>query len=256
MAGKARVVNSDILVRIGREEFRNLERLLFRRYPEEEWATFAKFGWRESSQGLVLTLAEVDPPKLGELDESVGHVAIQEPYTLRVALAAEKHSLAVGVLHSHPDKCEPRPSSVDDDMDGYYSEYFSTFAAGRPYASLILARMHDGEIAISGRIFWRREWLPVSRFLVECQPVKTWTRQSWVVDGFRERTARLASAFGKRAAARLRTSSVAVIGAGGTGSAAIEVLVRAGVGRIVIVDPDHITDSESLADDDAFENTA
>jgi tRNA A37 threonylcarbamoyladenosine dehydratase len=51
------------------------------------------------------------------------------------------------------------------------------------------------------------------------------------------------SAFGAEALTRLRASTVAVIGAGGTGSAAIEILARAGVGQLIIVDPDHVESS-------------
>jgi len=149
----------NILVRIGREEFRGIEKLLFRRYPDAEWATFAKFGWRQSSGQLVLTLAELQEPTPGDLDDNVDHVAIREPYTLRVALNAERQSLGVGVLHSHPLGCEPRPSFIDDDMDAYYSDYFSGFAPDRPYVSLILSGQRNEEIAISGRIFWRGESL-------------------------------------------------------------------------------------------------
>jgi tRNA A37 threonylcarbamoyladenosine dehydratase len=57
------------------------------------------------------------------------------------------------------------------------------------------------------------------------------------------RAERLVSAFGSEAYARLRGSSVAIVGAGGTGSAAIEVLARAGVGRLIIIDPDHVEES-------------
>jgi hypothetical protein len=58
-----------------------------------------------------------------------------------------------------------------------------------------------------------------------------------------ERVRRLGDVLGKEAAARLRRSSVAVIGAGGTGSAAIEILARAGVGRLIVIDPDHLEES-------------
>lgn len=58
-----------------------------------------------------------------------------------------------------------------------------------------------------------------------------------------ERVARFTSSFGIEAYQRLRRSTVAVIGAGGTGSVAIPTLARAGVGRIVIVDSDHLTPS-------------
>lgn len=58
-----------------------------------------------------------------------------------------------------------------------------------------------------------------------------------------ERVARFTSSFGIEAWQRLRRSTAVVIGAGGTGSVTIPMLARAGVGRIVIVDSDHITPS-------------
>src|SRR5258708_25765492 len=59
----------------------------------------------------------------------------------------------------------------------------------------------------------------------------------------RERKARLNSALGIEAASRLRRATVVVIGAGGTGSAVIEILARAGIGKPILVDPDHIEES-------------
>src|SRR4051812_15458169 len=86
------------VVRHAEPELAALLSLLFRRYPRYEWATFARFGWRKTEGGgLVLTLAGLDPPGPGDLDERVGHVAFSEPYTLRAALTAETHPFAVGV---------------------------------------------------------------------------------------------------------------------------------------------------------------
>src|SRR5437867_844778 len=104
---------SQVTVRMASPEFELLRSLVFRRYPKEEWATLARFGWLETSRGLVLTLAALEAQQPGDVDESVAHVAIAEPYTLRTALAAEKHPLAVGVIHSHPRDYVPRPSSID-----------------------------------------------------------------------------------------------------------------------------------------------
>ena len=60
---------------------------------------------------------------------------------------------AVGVIHSHPEDCVPKPSTVDDDMDGYYSKYYADFAPDRPYVSLILSRIAK-RLVVSGRVFW------------------------------------------------------------------------------------------------------
>lgn len=120
------------LLRTAAPEHETLLATLFTRYPDAEWATFARFGWRETPDGLVLTLAALDPPMDGDLDDAVGHVAIQEPYTVRIARLAERHALAVGVVHSHPQDSRTVPSWIDDDMDSYYADYFADFArAGR-----------------------------------------------------------------------------------------------------------------------------
>jgi molybdopterin/thiamine biosynthesis adenylyltransferase len=247
MARQTRIVASSdtqVIVRMAAPEFEELRSLVFRRYPNAEWATFARFGWHAAASTLVLTLAKVDAPSIGGLDERVDHVAIAEPYTLETALAAEQHPLAVGVIHSHPKDCPPCPSFIDDDMDGYYSGYFEGFAPGRPYVSLILSQM-ENELAISGRIWWRNRWLLVTRVVVERNPVQTWIggRYPGKRPAAPERIARLTAALGHEASERLRRSTVAVIGAGGTGSAAIEVLARAGVGQLIIVDPDHLDES-------------
>ncbi len=230
-----------VRLRVAEPEFSELTKLLFRRYPSYEWATFAQFGWRETPHGLVITLASLVPPKHGELDEHVGHVAIDESYTLRMALTGEKHRLAVGVIHSHPQDGVPIPSHIDDDMDTYYARYFADFTPGRPYISLIVSVVQD-QLVISGRVFWRDQWSIVEHTSSERIEIETWPA------GMRpapmkvetDRAARFASAFGEQALRQMRRSTAALIGVGGTGSAALEVLARAGIGRLIIVDPDNL----------------
>ncbi|HZH98577.1 MAG TPA: hypothetical protein VEX38_06365, partial [Fimbriimonadaceae bacterium] len=146
-------VTMEVLVRAANPELAHLWQVLYTRYPTLEWGTFARFGWRETGRGLVLTLVALDPPCEGHLDPSVGLTRFREPYILRTALAAEQHQLAVGVIHSHPRGCLTCPSDLDDDMDSYFADYFSGFASGRPYVSLIFAE----EASITsgtGRIWW------------------------------------------------------------------------------------------------------
>jgi tRNA A37 threonylcarbamoyladenosine dehydratase len=235
---------ASVVVRIGDPECIALKEILFKRYPEHEWATFARFGWRDTPGGIVLTLVSLDPPLRGELNERFGHVVINEPYSLRMALEAERHCFAVGVVHSHPRNYRPDPSHIDDDMDRYYSSYFSGFAPSRPYISLIFSEL-NGELAASGRVWWRSRWLTVGGFCIEQSPILSWAHGKPIagkrVDS--SRRVRLSAAFGQQASERLSRSTVAVIGAGGTGSAAIEALARAGVGRLVVVDPDTVEPS-------------
>lgn len=241
MATSHKLMSHRLIVRFSEGGLEDLKKTVFRRYPMWEWATFARFGWRETPEALVVTLAEIDGPIPGDLNEKVGHVAIDEQYTLRMALNAEKHTLAVGVIHSHPEECAPIPSHIDDDMDTYYARYFPDFAPGRPYISLILTVI-EGRLIISGRAFWRGGWLIADRAMAERAELEAWPggREPSEAPIELDRAARLASAFGEEALRRLRRSTVAVIGAGGTGSAVIETLARAGVGRLIIVDSDRV----------------
>lgn len=230
-----------VVVRISDPEREELLRVVFSRYPRKEWAAFVRFGWRDTGGTLVLTLAGIDAPRPGELDDGVEDVAILEPYTLRTALHAETHPLAVGVVHSHPEGCAPVPSLIDDDMDAYFADYLSGFAPGRPYVSLIVSKIDD-QVVFGGRVFYGGHWYPIARFLSDSEPIPV-HRVDRFDTGDLGTVARLAAAFGDDAARRLREATVGVVGAGGTGSAAIGVLARAGVGRLIIVDPDYLEPS-------------
>jgi hypothetical protein len=233
-----------VIIRGAAPETDQLWSLLFHRYPDAEWGTFARFGWHETPNGLILTLATLDPPQPQDLDHDMEHVVIYEPYSLRVALEAEHHALAIGVIHSHPAGALTLPSRIDDDMDHYYADYFGSFAPNRPYVSLIFAK-HDGVLSGTGRVYWRGCWHAIGRFAFERTHIAigTYSTPSKITASSYARMARFSSAFGESATERLARATVAVIGAGGTGSPAIEVLARAGVGKIVIVDPDITTES-------------
>lgn len=53
----------------------------------------------------------------------------------------------------------------------------------------------------------------------------------------------LARLYGATGAARIRTAHVVVVGVGGVGSWAVEALARSGVGRLTLIDLDHVSES-------------
>lgn len=53
----------------------------------------------------------------------------------------------------------------------------------------------------------------------------------------------LARLYGVEGAARIRSAHVAVVGIGGVGSWAVEALARSGVGRLTLIDMDHVAES-------------
>ena len=236
-------MTENALIRLANPELDRVLATAFSRYPRLESGLFVGFGWRQTASDLVLTLATVEPPGDGDLDLSRPNVAFTESFVVRTALLAEREPLAIGVVHSHPEGNLPLPSRIDDDMDSYLSDYFEGFAPGRPYVSVIVSRFQD-RILMSARVKVDGQWLGVSRFLTVERSIAS-SRHALASDSKfpTDRMARLRAAFGDEAVQRLRDSTVAVVGAGGTGSAAIEVLARAGVGKIVMIDPDRLEQS-------------
>ncbi len=237
----------EALWRITDADREKLFRLLFKRYPNSEWGTFFRFGYRRTKWGVLITWVDSLNPEPGDLDRSSPLVEFRPQYIRRALAGLESDTLGVGVIHSHPQDCAPTPSQADDDMDGYFAEEFERFGDGRPYASLVCARNHVGELSFTGRIFDKGDWLPVTaNFCVGewLQRVKAWQRTrsdlALTTDntGKSETTLeRISELLGEDTPQRLRDCVIGVVGCSGTGSPAIHTLARAEVGELVLVDP-------------------
>lgn len=235
----------EALWRITEADREKLFRLLFHRYPDSEWGTFFRFGYRRTRWGILVTWVDTLKPESGDLDRNSSLVEFRPAYIRRALSALEGDELGVGVIHSHPEDCAPFPSRSDDDMDSYFAEEFERFGNGRPYASLIVARNSNRELSFSGRVFDRGNWLPLKSCLVVGERLlREKARQESSLFAATRNTAangttqeRLAQLLGADAPHRLRNSVVGVVGCSGTGSPAIHLLARAEVGELVIVDP-------------------
>lgn len=230
------------------QDFVKLQKHLFQRYPKREWGTFFIWGYRKTSWGLALSYVSPVLPEPGDLIRSSPIVEFNTPYIARAKDQAEKGPLALGVIHSHPQGCFVSPSPLDNDMDRYFGEFLSDFLPGRPYASLIISQTRDGQLWISGRIFFEGEWLELkTAFSVdETQIEKFDCSESQKQPVNQEQnifSPRSQSLYGKVAMARIKSARLAVIGASGTGSPCIEMLARAEIGGLFIVDTDTLSPS-------------
>lgn len=226
-------------VRVPAGVWASLEPLLTRRYPREEWATFFRFGWKLVDDHLLVSVAALVPPRDGDLDEAISIVGIQEPYSVRAVMEAEQQPLALGVIHSHPLGYGTTPSLTDDDMDAYFGDYIGSFLPGRPYASLIFSKDEQGRRDFSGRIWYQGKQYKVEKTALvgagmELHPSGRAANRTPAFAG----SAPTVAAYGVEAERRLRGATIAVVGVGGTGSAAAHILTRAGVGRLVLIDHD------------------
>jgi hypothetical protein len=239
-----------VLFRIAASDQRKLERLVFQRHPGREWGTFFTFGFRRTHWGWALSYVDALPPGPGDLDRNSGVVQFRTQYISRAMRQLEDSSLGVGVTHSHPQGVGTFPSASDDDMDLYFgTDLFRGPGKGRPYCSLILNRTADGRLEFSGRVHAEGSWLTVRNLIIPGDCLEriesaTMDDETTVSEPIHESvTARLESLIGEASKKRLEQAVVGVIGCSGTGSPAIEMLARAGVGELILVDPQRLSPS-------------
>jgi len=148
---------------------------------------------------------------------------------------AGRRDLAILKIHSHPGGY-PQFSSVDDESDtDLFNSVFGWTDSEFPHASAVM--LPDGRLF--GRAILRDgSFQPLDSILVPGDDIHFWTSEyGGTVPAFAQRHAQL---FGSGTTRRLREMAVAVVGCSGTGSPVIEQLARLGVGRLVLVDPDHV----------------
>ncbi len=228
------------LLRITAADRNDLNALLFRRYPFREWGSFFRFGYRITSWGIHVSFVDMIRPQNGDLKQDSGIVEFDAAYILRAQLALAETELGIGVIHSHPQGSSTFASSLDEDMDRYFSEEFATYGGGRPYVSLRVSQDAHLECSFSGEASWEGRQMPVNEWLTVGEQLQRdiseqlrWKNAPSFPD---ERTARYNELIGQ-SVGRLKNSAVAIIGCSGLGSPAAHVLARAGVRRFVLVDP-------------------
>jgi len=219
-----------------------LEKIIFKRYPNREWGTFVRFGYRITSWGIHITLVDFIEPQPGDLDESSAIVEFRACYILRAQLALDETALGIGFIHSHPQNCGTFASSLDDDMDSYFAHELAMYGGGRPYVSLRMARNGNNRFAFSGECWLNRNPIPVTELLTVgsslnrkiAEFIPTTAGKEDESDKIR---ARISALLGDENVLRFKRSSIGIVGCSGTGSPAANVLSRAGIGRLVPVDP-------------------
>lgn len=244
MATQTNMKPLSVLVRISQIERDLLWKILFCRYPDKEWGTFIRVGWRETPHRLILTVNFVDQPEVGDLDEESYITVIQSQYTKRMLRVSETHEFGLGFVHSHPEEYFTYPSESDIDMEAYYADLLKGYTPNRPFVSLIFSRL-DGIFSGSGRVWWKNAWLEVDRFAIENCDVrlKNFDKSVNLSKNSLKRMSRFVSQFSLESAEALAGAVVGVVGLSGTGSPIVELLTRAGVGKLILVDPKVFEDS-------------
>ncbi|MDB5142517.1 MAG: ThiF family adenylyltransferase [Mucilaginibacter sp.] len=146
-----------------------------------------------------------------------------------------KNNLAMLKIHSHPGGYD-RFSTTDDVSDKeFFESVFAWSINDKPHASAVM--LPSGEIF--GRFFFSDlKYKSINKISIVSDIIMT----SKVVEVNEDQqfALRTIQAFGGKTFNILNQLTIAVIGCSGTGSPVIEQLVRLGVGKIILVDPDYI----------------
>jgi molybdopterin/thiamine biosynthesis adenylyltransferase len=168
-------------------------------------------------------------------------LALRSTGWLPAARAAVADDCTAIFVHTHPGG-EPSFSDHDDHVDEDMLDTFSRFDAGGRYASLVIAGSPDNPRP-AARIYPNRGGqIPVDKFRIVGDSVRVLLAGAAAVldhEAF-DRQIRVFGSMGQQVVGALH---VAVVGAGGTGSAVAEQLARLGVGVLTIVDDDVVTEA-------------
>ena len=161
-------------------------------------------------------------------------------YVPALALA-EADGYAPLWLHTHVgEEAEPRPSEHDDLVDEQLRDVFRIRSGAELYGSVVIARGRDG-MRFTGRIDRDGQIIPIDRVVVVGTRIHVVRRDDAVDDRLDSAFDRNIRAFGGDVQRILGSLHVAVVGCGGTGSAVAEQLVRLGVRRFTLLDPDRLS---------------
>ncbi len=220
-------------------------------FPEPQYAALVAHlfghdqGWERAAYllcGVSRTEAEVrllvrhviTVPDADLLDQSDNHLTIPARSFLPVLKRAELDGAAFVFVHSHP-RDVPDHSEQDDREEAglFRTAYNRITAPGTTHASVV---MSDRKLP-RGRVWLDcRSTQPIDLIRVIGRRFHFYPRQGFdrsIDTSFHDREVR---AFGPDILPLLRELTIGIAGAGGTGSAVVEQLIRLGVGRLIVAD--------------------
>jgi molybdopterin/thiamine biosynthesis adenylyltransferase len=183
-------------------------------------------------------------PEKAYLKREVDSLTISSNGYVEALARAEKLGCAALWVHSHPGiEAWPWPSVYDQVVDAELSETFRIRSASECYGALILSPGKNGvkftgHFSAQDQVARRidRLWEVADRYKLVLHEGATLVEPL----GMYNRNVR---AFGPAIQVALGELTVGIVGCGGTGSAVAEQLVRLGVRKFVLLDPQSLTDS-------------
>jgi len=146
-------------------------------------------------------------------------------------------------MHTHPgNDSDPQPSTPDRRVDLQLAEPFRLRSESKYYGSLIMSS-GNGRFRFCGHLDDGRRAVRIDRLLVVGPRLSLAWHDDTPDEPLPALFDRNIRAFGGRLQRVIGDLRIAVVGCGGTGSSVAEQLVRLGARRLLLIDPDDITES-------------
>lgn len=183
-----------------------------------------------------LLVQEVVLIPYSECERTPDFISWQTQRIIPLIEKAARHNYAIVKIHCHPGGYE-KFSSLDDDSDiRLFSSIFGWTDSNLPHGSCVM--LPDGKLF--GRVFFPDlKTESITRISIAGDDVKIWDYNNQL-NHQSEIGKRTIQAFGEGTYNLLKKLKIGVVGCSGTGSPVIEQLVRLGVGKLVLVDPDKV----------------
>ncbi|MFY9532130.1 MAG: ThiF family adenylyltransferase, partial [Candidatus Acidiferrales bacterium] len=203
-------------------------------------------GKAETDLGLTLLARSTSwVPERHYIERGPDGLSISSPgFVPAIKTALGDQSIPV-FFHTHP-RGAAGPSRRDDRVDEQLKAFVPRRSRQPYYVSLIVAGTGD-EPTFTGRVYLEASDQPLA-----ISRLRVIGRRWWLLPAADARHIaasepsafdRQVRAFGAEGQRLLRTLRIGVVGAGGTGSAVCEQLIRLGVGSVTVIDHDVLSES-------------
>ena len=221
-------------LRVSGKHFQKLQQHLFPGDGKEAVA-IVLCGRHEKNDISVLLTHKIELIPHNECKRYIDNVLWKTERIVHLIEFAANKNMAILKIHSNPGGY-PKFSEIDDNSDcELFQSIFGWCDSDSVHGSAVM--LPDGKIF--GRVFTPDlNVFPLDKISVAGETINIWNLSTKsTIDEFSLRTIQ---AFGEGTYTKLKELKVGVIGCSGTGSPTIEQLVRLGVGRLVIIDPDRV----------------
>ena len=194
----------------------------------------------EDSSELRLTIHRLDPIPSAKTSSSETRVSWDMDYYVKLLRRARDGDLHPGICHSHPNSTSTF-SKQDDENESHLLD----IVRRRNGSQLLTSLLFRGDETIEARV-WTMEGatrVPSVRILGKTICEFNASSLNYTCASNHHYLHRQRLIVGEETMERLQSLRVAVVGCGGTGSAVAVLLARTGIGRILLIDPEPVDET-------------